>query len=93
MRLDVFLVSSRLLKRRSLAQEFCEKGLVRVNGMDAKSAKEVKAGDVLEITRRNETTTVRVAMLPGAKQVSKDAAATLFEVLSVEKKAEVDPLS
>jgi hypothetical protein len=32
-------------------------------------------------------------MLPGAKQVSKDAAATLFEVLSVEKKAEVDPLS
>ena len=93
MRLDVFLISSRLIKRRSLAQEFCEKGLVRVNGTEAKSAKEIKAGDVLEIDRGNETTKVRLVKIPDSKQVSRDDAGTLFEVLSIEKKAEADPLS
>jgi len=93
MRLDVFLVSSRLIKRRSLAQEFCEKGLVRVNGTEAKSAKEIKAGDAIEIDRRNETAQVRIVKIPGSKQVSKDDAGTLFEILSVEKKLEADPLS
>lgn len=93
MRLDVFLTSSRLIKRRSLAQEFCEKGLVRVNGTETKSAKEIKTGDVLEIERRNETTQVRVVKIPDSKQVSRYDAGTLFEVLSIKKKSEADPLS
>ena len=93
MRLDVFLISSRLIKRRSLAQEFCEKGVVRVNGTEAKSAKEIKTCDVLEIERRNEITKVRVVKIPDSKQVSRYDAGTLFEVLSIKKKSEADPLS
>ena len=45
MRLDLFLKVSRLVPRRSLAQEFCDAGVVSVNGASAKSSKEVKAGD------------------------------------------------
>ena len=90
MRLDLFLVSSRLIKRRSLAQEFCEKGLVLVNGHEAKSSKEVKPGDTLAITRRSEVSNIRVIKVPDTKQVSKATAPSLFEVLSVEKKAEED---
>jgi len=81
MRLDLFLVSSRLIKRRSLAQEFCEKGLVRVNGLEAKSSKELKSGDTLEITRRSEITKVSVLKIPETKQVSKASASSLYEVL------------
>lgn len=84
MRLDLFLVAGRLIKRRSLAQEFCEKSLVRVNGVLAKSSKEVKAGDEVEIRRRTQLTTIRILRLPATKQVSKTDAPDLFETLSIE---------
>ena len=45
MRLDLFLKTSRLIKRRSIAREACEKGSVMVNGLAAKPAKEVRQGD------------------------------------------------
>jgi len=92
MRLDLFLVTSRLIKRRSLAQEFCEKGFVRVNGVEAKSSKETKEGDLLEIARGGEVTVVHILRIPETKQVSKDTAASLFEILSVEKKIAADQL-
>jgi len=44
-RLDLFLKASRLVKRRIIARELCEKGRVFVNGLEAKPAKEVKLGD------------------------------------------------
>lgn len=84
MRLDLFLKLSRLVPRRSLAQEFCDAGLIEVNGTVSKSSKEVKSGDTISINRRNRKTVVRVAMVPDKKQVSKQASHELIEILSDE---------
>jgi len=80
MRLDQFLKISRLVPRRSVAQEFCDAGLVSVNGAAAKSSKEVKVGDSIEIKRRLRLTNVLVTEIPASKQVSKEAAGKLYEV-------------
>jgi ribosomal 50S subunit-recycling heat shock protein len=58
MRLDLYLKVSRLIPRRSLAQEFCDAGLIKINGAVAKSSKEVKTGDEIEIHRRNRIQTI-----------------------------------
>lgn len=82
MRLDLFLKASRLIVRRSLAQEFCDAGMVKVNGTTAKSSKEIHQGDEIEINRTNRETKVRVLEIPEKKQVSRNEAAELYEVLS-----------
>ena len=84
MRLDLFLKSSRLILRRSLAQQFCDAGLVQINGVKAKSSREVKVNDEIEIKRSNRILTVRVLQIPATKQVSRQAASSLFEVVSEE---------
>ena len=84
MRLDLFLRASRLIIRRSLAQKFCDAGLVTVNGAVARSSKEVRPGDQIEIRRGNRLTTVRVADLPKTKQVSRSDAGNLFETVKEE---------
>lgn len=84
MRLDLFLKTSRLIPRRSLAQEFCDAGLIRVNNQIAKSSKEIKSDDEIEIKRRNRITRLKVLEIPAQKQVSKQSAASLFEILSEE---------
>jgi len=84
MRLDLFLKTSRLIPRRSLAQEFCDAGLIKVNGAAAKSSKEVKTGDEIEIKRRTRLTRLKILEIPTQKQVSKQSAADLFEILSEE---------
>ncbi len=82
MRLDLFLKSSRLIVRRSLAQEFCDAGMIKVNGKQAKSSKETHQGDEIEINRPNRQTKVRVVQIPEKKQVSRDEAVGLYEVIS-----------
>lgn len=91
MRLDLFLKTSRLMIRRSLAQEFCDKGLVRVNDTVAKSSKEIKVGDVIEIRRRDRVTKVLVLSIPTTKQVSKNEAGDLYRLIA-ENILETDPL-
>jgi len=81
MRLDLFLKTSRLVLRRSLAAEFCDRGAVRINGVAAKSSKDVRAGDEIEILRGDRRTRVKVLNVPDKKQVSKNAAAGLYAVL------------
>lgn len=81
MRLDLFLKTSRLIIRRSLAQEFCDAGAVSVNGAAAKSSKEIKTGDEIEISRGNKRTKVLVLELPGKKQVAKNEAAGLYKIV------------
>ena len=49
MRLDKYLKVARIIKRRTLANEACTKGLVKLNGREAKASADVKAGDMLEI--------------------------------------------
>ena len=92
MRLDLFLKISRLVPRRSVAQEFCDEGLIFVNEAAAKSSKEVKAGDVIEIKRPTRLTRVLVRQVPATKQVSKSTAAEFYEVVE-ETVLESDPLN
>lgn len=85
MRLDLFLKVSRLIQRRSLAQEFCDAGLVKVNGAAAKSSKEIKNGDLIEIKRPNRLLGIKVLEVPAKKQVSKQDAVNLYEIVSEDR--------
>jgi ribosomal 50S subunit-recycling heat shock protein len=89
MRLDIFLKLSRLVPRRSVAQQLCESGAVKVNDANAKSAREVRVGDKLSVKQRGRITTVRVLDVP-LKPPSKTQAASLYEILSVETYEEDD---
>jgi ribosomal 50S subunit-recycling heat shock protein len=82
MRLDQFLRASRLVLRRTVAQELCEAGAVSVNDAPARSSRAVRVGDRITLNRRNRALSVRVAALPSAKQVSRGEAPTLYEILS-----------
>lgn len=93
MRLDVFLKISRLIPRRSLAQEFCDAGLVRVNSTPAKPSKDIKAGDEIEIKRRNRLTKLAVAIVPDKKQMSKADSENLYNVTSDELLADEERLT
>jgi ribosomal 50S subunit-recycling heat shock protein len=84
MRLDLFLKASRLIIRRSLAQELCSAGNVKINGIMARSSRDVKVNDKIELKRRNKLTTFRVTEVPEKKQVSRDQAANLYEIISEE---------
>jgi len=80
MRLDYFLKVSRLVKRRPLAKEMCEKRLIQVNDQVAKAGKNVEAGDTILVKSRNRRLKVRVEQVPG-RAVSKKDAITLYTVL------------
>ncbi len=84
MRLDLFLKASRLIIRRSLAQKFCDAGMVKVNDLTAKSSREVKPDDEIEIKKHNRLTKVKVLQVPDKKQVSRNDAANLYEIVSEE---------
>ncbi len=84
MRLDLFLKASRLILRRSLAQKFCDANLVSVNDSVAKSSREIKSGDEIEIKRHNRLTRIKVLQVPDKKQVSKTDAPNLYEIISDE---------
>ena len=60
MRLDKYLKVSRLIKRRTVANEACDGGRVMINGAPAKASREVKPGDVIEIRFGARTTKVEV---------------------------------
>ena len=90
MRLDLFLKASRLIPRRTLAQEFCDAGRIEVNGGKAKSSKDVTVGDGIRIKRRGRVTEVRIKSLPAGKQVAKASAAELYEVITDESTGDLD---
>ncbi len=77
MRLDKFLKVSRLIKRRTVANDACDAGRVSVNGKVAKASQNVKAGDVIEIAFGNKTVAVKVKDVQ--KTTKKEEAAELFE--------------
>ncbi len=76
MRLDKFLKVSRLIKRRTVANEACDNDRVTVNGRPAKASYEVKVGDKLSIAFGSRTLTVEV--LAVADAVRKDDASALY---------------
>ena len=79
MRLDKFLKVSRLIKRRTVANEACDAGRVTVNGKTAKASQDVMVGDVIEIGFG--TREVKVRVLDVQETVKKEVARELFEYL------------
>ena len=79
MRLDKFLKVSRLIKRRTVANEACDAGRVLVNDRPAKASAQVKAGDVLEIQFGSKS--VRVEVLNLQETVKKEEAQELYRYL------------
>lgn len=84
MRLDLFLKASRLSGRRTLAQKLCDAGRVSLNGVPAKSSHAVKVGDAISIRRHNTLTSVRVLTVPTVRQISRQEAVSLYELISEE---------
>ena len=79
MRLDKFLKVSRLIKRRTVANEACDAGRVLVNDKPAKASLNVKTGDVIEIQFGSKA--VRVEVLDVQETVKKDDAKGLYRYL------------
>lgn len=71
MRLDKFLNSTNILKRRSIAQDMCDHGVVLLNGKPSKSAKEVKVGDEITLVYLEYEEKYRVLDLPKTKTIPK----------------------
>ncbi len=79
MRLDKYLKVSRLIKRRTVANEACDAGRVMINGKVAKAGSEVKVGDTIEI--QFGTNPVRVRVLAISENPRKEEAALLYETM------------
>ena len=79
MRLDKFLKVSRLIKRRTVANEACDAGRVLINDKPAKASANVKAGDILTIQFGNKD--VKVEVLDGQETVKKEEAKELFRYI------------
>ena len=79
MRLDKYLKVSRLIKRRTVANEACDAGRVMINGKTAKAGTDVKVGDMIEIGFG--TRNVKVEVLDVQETTRKDDAKELFRYL------------
>jgi len=80
MRLDKFLKVSRIIKRRTVANEACDAGRVMINDKVAKASTQVNEGDVIEITFGNKM--VKAKVLDVKETSKKDEAKEMFEYLS-----------
>ena len=79
MRLDKYLKVSRLIKRRTVANEACDAGRVSINGKVAKASADVKEGDIIEISFGNKDVKIKVVSVQ--ETVKKEEAKELFEYL------------
>ena len=79
MRLDKYLKVSRLIKRRTVANEACDAGRVLVNDKAVEASYSVKVGDVIEIQFGNRSVKVRVLQI--AETVKKEQAESMYEYL------------
>ena len=79
MRLDKYLKVSRIIKRRTVANEACDQGRVIVNGKVARASYDVKVGDVLELRFGEKLTKMEV--LNVVEHVEKDGASELYRVI------------
>ena len=82
MRLDLFLKVSRIVSKRSIANELCDRGSITVNGGLGKPSRPVLVGDIIELKRGPKTFSALVLTIPASKQVSKDVARSLYEIVS-----------
>lgn len=79
MRLDKYLKVSRLIKRRTVANEVADAGRISVNGKEAKASYAVQPGDIIEITFGNRP--VKVKVLNSEEPRTKDVAREMYEII------------
>lgn len=79
MRLDKYLKVSRLIKRRTVANEVCDAKHVTVNGKIARASYDVKTGDIIEIQMGERL--IKVQVLVVTEHANKDAAVEMYKVL------------
>ena len=79
MRLDKYLKVSRIIKRRTVANEACDAGRITVNGKTARASYSVKVGDVIEITFG--THNVKAEVLQVVETVRKEDAALMYKII------------
>ena len=80
MRIDKFLKVSRLLKRRTLANEACDGGRVKVNGKAVKPSYNVKEGDIVEIGFNSGTVKFKINMIK--QTVRKEEAENMYQIIA-----------
>lgn len=79
MRLDKYLKISRLIKRRTVANDACDAGRVFVNGKQARASYDVKVGDVLEVTMGERV--LKAEVLSVTEYAKKEEAASLYRMI------------
>ena len=79
MRLDKYLKVSRIIKRRTVANDACDAAHVSVNGRTVKASYDVKVGDVIEVTFGQRTLKVRVSDV--REHTLKNEASTMYEII------------
>lgn len=79
MRLDKYLKVSRLIKRRTIANEACDAGRVTVNGKVAKASYDVSVGDIIEIRFGEKTVKVKVTRI--TETIHKEDAKEMYEIM------------
>lgn len=79
MRLDKFLKVSRIIKRRSVAKDASDSGIVLINGKEGKASSKVKEGDILEITFGSKVVKIRVEKL--IESTKKEDAELMYTML------------
>lgn len=80
MRLDKYLKVSRIIKRRTVANDACDAGRVTVNGRPAKASYDVKVGDKMTLGFGAKSLTIEVIAVP--EHIGKDDADTMYKVIS-----------
>ena len=83
MRLDKYLKVSRLIKRRTIANEACDAKRVLVNGVPARASYEVKVGDLIEITLGQKPLKAKVLSI--SEYATKENAGLLYEIIEADK--------
>lgn len=79
MRIDKYLKISRIIKRRTVANEACDAGRVKVNGRPVRASYDVKVGDIIEIEFGNRV--IKVEVLDINEYAKKDDAALMYRII------------
>lgn len=79
MRIDKYLKLTRIIKRRTIAQEACDQGRVMINDKVAKSGSQVKVGDIIEINFANKA--IKYEVLDMKEHVKKEEVESLYRIV------------
>lgn len=88
MRLDKFLKTAQLIKRRTMANEAADEGFVKLNGREAKPSAKVKVGDVIELDMWNYYKSIKIIQVPERNSIPKADIDKFIEVVEYRPKSD-----